>query len=345
MRPAVVLLLLLLLPAPAWAAVVEAVAVPGFGGTMTALRPGARTGEATARLPDGETLPLGPGVELPVGARIDTRRARVVLRLDSDELLHIEAASAVELGAARSVQQHLGEVYYRVREAFTVQYGTVETAVEGTRFLVAGETEDGGPVRVSVDEGVVTVRTPGGARALAAGETLVAPADAAPGAPGSWGAVDRGRALGQMHGAGPPRLLIGGLVLGGLTGAVASERQALPAVGTAGGRLLASARVRGPVRATAGVALGGGPRAAQLPLDAGVELMLGPVAVGGSAAVLWEERRPDCGGSQTWLHVGGLAKLRAELPLGRRLRLLGAAQVGAVGTPTADLGLGLGVVL
>lgn len=335
----------LLLPGVAWGAVVESVAVPGFGGEMTELRPGRTTGEAVALTPDGEERPLGPGVELPTDSVVETRRARVVVRLDSDETLHIEEASSVELGAGRTVIQHVGEVYYSVREAFTVEYGTVETAVEGTRFLVVGTTVDGGPVVVSVDEGVVTVRTPAGSQTVRQGETLSASPDAAPSAPEKWSTIDRGRSVGQTLTAGPPRALVGGLLMGGLTGAVGTESLRLSPVGSVSGRLLGSIKLLGPLRATAQAGVGGGRRTVQAPVDAGLELMLGPFAFGGSTAMVWEERAKPCGETQTWLHIGGKATGRVEVPLGRRLRVLGAAQVGAVGTVTADAGVGLGVVL
>lgn len=336
---------LLLLPGVAWGAVVESVAVPGFGGEMTELRPGRTTGEAVAVTPDGEERPLGPGVELATGAVVETRRARVVVRLDSDETLHVEEASSVELGAGRTVIQHVGEVYYSVREAFTVEYGTVETAVEGTRFLVVGTAVDSGPVVVSVDEGVVTVRTPAGSQTVQQGQTLSASPDAAPPVPDRWSSLDRGRSVGQTLTAGPPRALVGGLLLGGLTGAVGTETLRLAPVGSVSGRLLGSIKLLGPLRATAQAGFGGGLRTVQAPVDAGLELMLGPLAFGGTTAMVWEERDKPCGGTQTWLHLGGKATMRVEVPLGRRLRLLGAAQVGAVGTLTLDAGVGLGVVL
>ena len=39
----------------------------------------------------------------------------------------------------RSVLQQLGEVYYQVRDIFSVQYGTVQTAVEGTGLPSLGK--------------------------------------------------------------------------------------------------------------------------------------------------------------------------------------------------------------
>lgn len=337
--------LLILLPRLATAGVVESVALPGFGGEMTELRPGMKTGEAVAVGADGTIRELGPGVDVGAGDTIVTQRARVVVDLGDDERVHIAEASRLELTAGRTVLQHVGEVCYRVREAFTVQYGSVETAVEGTRFLVVGTEVDGGPVRVSVDEGVVRVTTPEGVQRVSQGQSLGTTPGAPPVVAEPWAALDKGQSLGKTLSAGPPRVMLGGVVAGAFTGAVGEEALRLAPVGTVQGRLLTSVRVFGPLRATAQLGLGGGARSIQVPGDVGMELMMGHFAFGASAAVVHEQRDKGCGEAQTWLHIGGLASGRAELPLGRHLRVLGTLRVGAVGTLMVDAGAGLGVVL
>ena len=64
-------------------------------------------------------------------------RARVTIRLSDNESITVSAGSEITL-RERSVLQTLGEVYYQVRDLFTVDYGTVQTAVEGTEFVISG---------------------------------------------------------------------------------------------------------------------------------------------------------------------------------------------------------------
>jgi hypothetical protein len=348
LRAALLLLIALAVavgPSAAWAqafAVVVEAAEPGPGGQLRPLRPDQRTGAALARLPDGSApVALGPGVELPVGAVITTTRARLVLRLPDDEHLHIGEATELTLAPERSVLQRAGEVYYRVRSAFSVQVGAVETAVEGTRFLVVGA--DGGPVQVSVDEGRVVVRTPEGAQAVGRGQTLTASPGAAPPAPAKWGAVDRGDALQHTLSAGPPRLLLALAAGGAGAGAIGGRAESGVFLGALRGT--ASLRVAGPLRLSLQPGAGLGPAARQLGGDLVAELQLGPFAVGGGPSLVHERRALSCGGEQIWLHIGGVASGRAALPLGRHLRVLAQGRVGLAGTPFGELGVGLGVAL
>ena len=69
---------------------------------------------------------------------------------------------------SRSAIQRLGDVYYHVLSAFTVQFGTVQTAVEGTRFIVLDEPTG---VDVRVVEGRVRVTTDKGSARLGRWQT------------------------------------------------------------------------------------------------------------------------------------------------------------------------------
>ena len=333
-------------PGDAWAQespapptfVVEGVAVPGFGGEMSPLAPG-RTTAAAKVFNDAhpEGTPLGPGTELSPGDRIQCTRARVVIRRGDDEYIHVHEGGEVTLTAERSIVQSLGEVYYRVREAFRVEYGTVETTVEGTRFLVAGT--DAGDVAVSVDEGTVKVATPAGAQSVTAGQTLTTSPTAAPPAPASWPARARGQALTKTVGMGRPRVLVGVLGQGTITGA---SPDTIPGVGAVQLRPLASIRLAGPVRLLVEPGIAAGPRTFQVPVDAGLELMMRNIAFGASAGVTRERRTADCGAEQELLHIGGAAHARAAIPLGRHLQVLGSAQVGRSTVWSAELGAGVG---
>ncbi len=325
-------------PVPPPTFVVVGVAVPGFGGEMTALPTDQSTAAALVfneAQPEG--APLRMGATLAPGDRIRCTRARVVIRRGDDEYIHVHEGAEVTLTAERSIIQSLGEVYYRVREAFRVEYGTVETTVEGTRFLVAGD--EAGAVAVSVDEGIVSVRTPSGSQAVSAGQTLSTLPTAAPPGPTQWAASARGRALAKTVGMGRPRVMVGALAQGAWTGASA---ETIPGVGAIQLRPMASIRVAGPVRVLVEPGVARGASTVQLPVNAGVELSVAGFSFGGSATATRETRTAACGASQDLLHLGGAGHVRAELPLGRHLRALGAVRVGLASVWNAELGAGVG---
>jgi len=320
--------------------VVEGVAIPGFGGEMSAL-PDGRTTTAARVFNDAfpEGAPLGIGTVLVPGDRILCTRARVVIRRGDDEYIHVHEGGEVTLTAERSIVQSLGEVYYRVRDAFRVEYGSIETTVEGTRFLVVGG--EAGDATVSVDEGIVTVRTPAGAQAVAAGQTLLATPTAAPPVPSKWSSRAQGQALSKTVGMGRPRVLLGALAQGSLTG---SSADTLSSVGALQVRPLASIRVAGPVRVLLEPGVAVGSHTLQVPVNAGMELMVARFAFGATAAVTRERRTADCGAEQELLHLSGAGHARAALPLGRHLQLLGAARVGRSTVWSGELGAGVGWV-
>ena len=98
---------------------------------------------------------------LRVGDRIETDLARVEIAYATGERLNLVEGTQVTLTAERSTLQALGEVYYRLKAAFRVQTGTVDTVVEGP--VLGGGVEDTGQVRVRVDEGRVRVENDAGA--------------------------------------------------------------------------------------------------------------------------------------------------------------------------------------
>lgn len=323
--------------APAW--VVEGVAVPGFGGEMTELRRDQPT--TAARVVRGEDtvgLPLSVGMALQEGDIVVCDRARVLLRSGDDESLTIREGAQVELTAERSILQHLGDVFYEVRSAFSVEYGTVETTVEGTRFRVAGDALDSGPVVVGVAEGRVRVTTPAGTVAVDAGQQAAVAPEAVPAAPSPWTAAERGRALAPTVGLGRPRFVLGPIVAGGFTG---SDAQTLDAVFAGQLRLISSMRVAGPVRVLVEPGLAFGPRTTQLPVNVGGELMVGAWTVGATAAATREHRQDPCGAEQVLVHIGGAAHVRGAVPLGRHLRVVGVGRLGLASVVQAELGGGL----
>lgn len=319
--------------------VVDGVVVPGFGGEMTALVEGQQT--AAARLFNEANLegaPLSPGMALALGDRIVCTRARVVIRR-GDETIHVMEGAEVELTAERSTLQLMGEVYYQVREAFQVQYGSVETTVEGTRFLVVGEQAGAGPVQVAVDEGTVRVDTPEGRQRVTAGNTLTAAPGSAPPAASAWPARAKGAALAKTVGMGRPRFMVGALVQGSWTG---SSADTLGGVGAAQLRPIASIRLAGPVHAVIEPGIAVGTRTLQLPVNAGLELSMFGIRAGGTLTTTYETRRESCGAEQELLHIGGAGHVRAEVPLGRHIRALGSARVGVASVLNAELGAGIG---
>ncbi len=112
------------------------------------------------RVRDGKEEPLTEDMTVDVGDVIRTTQARVKLTLADKELMSIGEGSEVTL-KERGVLQTLGDVYYQLRGAFSVEYGHVEATVEGTRFLI-----EQGDIQLAVAEGAVRVKDESGGEAL-----------------------------------------------------------------------------------------------------------------------------------------------------------------------------------
>ena len=316
----------------AWAApgaVVDALSTPDARGQW-------RNVEETAQafvVVDGVEVPLKVGQEIALGATVRTLQARVRMELSPGERLHISEGAELQVGE-RSVTQVLGEVYYKVRDSFTVDYGRVETAVDGTRFQVAGPD----PVTVRVTKGQVRVSHDGGEPyVLQRGDAVTVSQEGA-----STGIQGRSMAPARIPGAfnhtwllGRPRLTLGLLGGGGL----------------AGGDFAPSARVTAglalPAQLRLVVDLGAQPGGDGLRLPAGIGLRWGPglLTVGGQLLSTYEDRQLLCGGSEQLLHIGGVANVRGQLPLGRNLSFIADLRGGYADDLLAELAVGLGVGL
>lgn len=320
------------LPTAAWAetyASVTSLSTPDGRGRWSDVSSTA----AAARIRGEVRTPLQMGMSLDVGDQIETSQARVVLSLPSGETLTISEGSDLTLGE-RSVLQRMGEVYYQVRDVFRVDYGTVQTAVEGTEFTISGTD---GPVEVAVTEGAVRVSSAGKSVRVTRGQVVSVAQSAAPGLPVALGQAGLRKAMAKAWTLGRPRLQLGLMAGGGLVGTDAQIET----------QTFASMRVLPGVNLVGGLGLGGllG-ESTRVPANMGLEMSLGGFSVGGSGQATVENRTLDCGGKQVLLHFGGAAHLRFQMPLSRRLFVVGGAQAGFNGGEIDASGLaGVGVSL
>jgi hypothetical protein len=326
----VLLVVLMGLPSAAWAqgyATVGAITQPDARGRWSSVEATA----AAARIRGDVRTPLRIGLDLQLGDIVQTDRARVRLDLPGSETMNLSEGADITL-AERSVLQRMGEVYYQVRDAFRVDYGTVQTAVEGTEFSVSGTD---GAVRVAVTEGAVRVSSGGESVRVRRGEVLSVAQSAVPSAPTKLGRAGLSQAMAKAWTLGRPRLKLGLLGGGTYVGSAAEmEIRGLAGVGLLPGLSMV---------AQTGI-IGG--QNTRVPLTLGLETSLGGIALGGSAQATVENKTLDCGGRQVLLHLGGAAHARFELPLSRRLTVLGQVQVGGGGGAIQASGLaGLGLNL
>ncbi len=129
--------------------------------------------------------PLSPGDRLCDGDRVRVlRNARAVLLLADQTSLALDQNTTVTLGRLRKdasswLEVLRGALYFlsRTPEALRVRTAFVNAAIEGTEFAVR---VDDGSTRVFVLEGVVALTNPLGELRLAANESAVALAGAAP---------------------------------------------------------------------------------------------------------------------------------------------------------------------
>jgi len=321
------------LPGNAWAetfATVQALSVPDVRGRWTSVE----TTPAAARVADESRTPLSVGMALEVGDRISTEQARVTIRLADNEHLTVSEGADLTL-KERSVIQRLGEVYYQVRGLFRVDYGTVQTAVEGTEFSIDG-TE--GPVRVAVTDGVVRVSNAGESVRVRRGEEVTVALSAAPSAPVVMTGAARRSVLSKAWSLGRPRLQVGAMAGGGMLSQGAAVE----------GRGFAAIRLLPGMNLVAETGLGGlgGVEGIRVPASLGMELALGGFSVGGSGQVTLERWRYSCGGRHIAVHLGGTAHVRFTMPLTRRVFVVGTSRLGHDGSAIeASMMTGLGVSL
>lgn len=287
---------------------------------------------AAGRMDADTRTPLRVGMVLNQGDRLVTEQARVTVRLGRSEHITISPASDLVLNE-RSVFQTMGDIYYQVRNAFTVQYGTVQTAVEGTEFVVGGSPET---VNVSVTEGVVRVENNGETVRVRRGQSVITEGRKGPGAPQQMSQATSRMLRNQAWTLGRPRLRIGLLASGGL----------LNQTGLAEVRYFASARLLpGLNLVTDG---GHGRTSERLRTGAGVglEWALGGFSVGGTATLGVERWQYSCGGQYAALHAGGSAHGRFSIDLTRRVFLTGMARATASGEGLeGSIAMGAGVSL
>ncbi|MFM2244612.1 MAG: hypothetical protein RL071_686 [Pseudomonadota bacterium] len=328
MAPLLALLLLAalgLLGAPAAAqeafATVARITEPDDRGAFRVVAQATRASRTRA----GVEEPLRVGMALAPGDQVRAELARVELRLATGERLHLSEGSSLVLGE-RGVLDQLGEVYYRLRGAFRVEYGVVDTVVEGTRFVVRGPAPGEAGVTVRVDEGAVRVRNDTAEVALGRGQALTMPDVGAPLAPPSrsrpgW------EELSRTHARGAPRLLLAGMT-GGEVGATLPALPAEEAPPAQGALRLSAAVGLGPhLRVGGGAGLGLGEGAVRAPVEAFASGSWRGLTVGAGPTATWAQRDCACGWTRA-LHLGGAAWARGSLPLGRQLRLAAELRVG-----------------
>jgi hypothetical protein len=350
-------LLLAALAAPTAAAApwaeVDALWIPGDAERWQEVE---RTGEAT-RATGGDYVeqePLYAGMALSPGDYLVVRGARVRIQLEGNEQLVLEPDTALTL-EEDSVLQDLGEIFYQVRGAFRVRYGTVEAAVEGTRFVVAGEGEE---VVVTVRQGAVRVTADGESVLLRRGQQVRAAlgGDGAGGLePGGDGGGDGGEDSGEDASAraggvlgevaeapgagaqlerslGEPRLSLG--LVGGAGLALGVAR--------ADGRLEARYRLNPRWRLVASSGAAAGDGRLYLPKTLGLERRLGPLGFSLSAAGYVGPEEDLCEGTTSLRVIPGVsAGARLRVPLAGAVALEVAGRAGWVQSPTADVGLGV----
>ena len=305
------------------------------------------TSTRAIRTRDGEAAPLDIGMELRVGDVIEVDAARVQLRYPTAERLLIVERSRVTLTGERTISQSLGQVYYRLRDAFRVQYGTVETVVEGTRFVVIG-TQDSDMVQVRVDEGRVRVSNVDASVMVTRGETVFMPR-----AGGEVPAPVRGR-LGrpeawQAFAGGRPRFIVQGLLTGSALAPIGEETPSMAGVVGAGGlRLTAGIGLGRLFRLTTATGIGlHGPQRLRVPqeLSLGVALPGVPLAFGGGPELTWERCVKACGGRYEALHLGGTGWVQGTMNLGPRFGLVGEGRISVGDVVRGSAGVGVEVAM
>jgi hypothetical protein len=317
-------------------AVVQAISEPDARGRWKPVTESA----AAVRL-DGEArTPLTVGMALELGDRIVTEEVRVTVGFGASNVIGNARQETLTVAPGgditikeRSILQQMGEVYYQVRDVFSVDYGTVQTAVEGTEFSISGVE---GPVNVAVTDGVVRVSNAGTAVRVKKGQSvLVDPVGAPPSPTKMPGSVMRAVQQGAWS-LGRPKLQVGMIGSGGLMGSeVGGELRTFAAV-----RLLPMINLVGE----GGFGLTPGSSLSSSGL--GLEVVLGGLSVGGSLQTKVEQQDYACGGHRTTLHIGGHAHGRFTMSITRRFFVAATGRIGGDGDGvSATGGFGAGVSL
>jgi len=170
------------------------------------------------------------------------------------------------------------------------------------------------------------------------GQIVTVPMDAAPLTPARMAAAQRFAATKKAWTLGRPRLQIGALggvgILGGEPGAET--------------RAFAALRILPMMNVTAQTAVGGlgSLKGLRLPASIGAEAVFGGIAVGAEGQMTVERWRYACGGRHLAIHLGGALTTRLNVPVTRRLFMVGAGRVGHDGSGVvSSVGFGVGVSL
>lgn len=303
----------------------------------------------------GDVRVLRVGDRVAVGDVVEVESARVQLRYDTGERILVLEGSVLELTGDRSLLQRMGEAYYRLRDRFTVRYGSVETVVEGTRFVVLGTgTGDAAAVRVRVDEGRVSVSDGENSVPVRAGQTVSLPAAGLAGAPAPVPArtrLSRANAW-RAFAKNRPRMVLQVLGTGSALVPYGEGTPSLETLAGSGGvRVSAGVGLSRRLRLSTSTALGLGGTGADQRLRLPQELSLGvalpglPLAFGGGPELTYEQCTKACGGSYRALHLGGTGWVQGVLSFGPRLGLVGEARAAVSDVVRASGGLGLEVAL
>ena len=318
-------------PSSAWAesfATITQIATPDTRGRWQSVD----ETPAAAKVTEEARVPLRVGMVLVLGDRLKTEEARVTIRLGEREHITMAPGSTLVL-QERSVLQQLGEVYYQVRDIFSVQYGTVQTAVEGTEFAIAGEASG---VAVRVTEGAVQVSNAGEAVRVKRGQQVLVAAAAPPPTPTSMSLAAARSARSTAWTLGRPRLQLGLLAGGGLLGADAGAQM----------QTFAAVRILPFLNVVADATQGYSSNSHRSGSGVGLELALGGLSIGGSGTATLERWRYPCGGRYAAVHLGGSFHGRYTMDITRRFFV--AAQARGVGNADgieATFSLGGGVSL
>ena len=298
--------------------------------------PVTETAEATATRGD-QRIPLKISTELEYGDELRTYNARVEIiwtEGEDAEQVYVWEYAQVTLTGERSVMQQMGDLYFQLRNSFSIQYGTVETMVDGTAFTVKGPN----PVEVGVTEGVVRVRDGESEERVTAGQFVTA----AGGGAGVTAATNWSRSARRavkantfMDGFAATEL---GIMAGGLQ---------LPQSGPVAAQLYGQFRLAKALqlRAESGVLSGDG---IQLPQTLELSYRLGGLAVGGRGQVSLYQAQKDCPDgcdASLWgLSASGAGVLRYSVPLSARLVASGDLSAGITAFPDDIQAFGAGRV-